>query len=254
MTEPLAGKVTVITGAAGAIGGAIAARFCEAGARVMMSDENDRALTTAHEQLKAGDRAAKFAHRLADRLGAANLVAATLDVFGRIDALVQIPRTTAPGPFDTLEASALGEALDQNVTASFLLSQAVAKQMIEQRETEEDFSGAILNISSVAARRTVPELLAFSVSCAALEQLTRSMAVGLAPHSIRVNAIALGAVMTERLRAAMREREDLRQEMLRVTPMGRIGEADEAAEAALFLASPQSGFVTGQVLTVDGGR
>ncbi|MEM7498271.1 MAG: SDR family oxidoreductase [Pseudomonadota bacterium] len=254
MPDQLGGKVAIVTGAAGAVGTAIAARFIEAGARVMMADEQDRALTTAHADLKAGDKAVKFAHSLSDRLGAANLVAATMDAFERVDILVQVPRATAHGAFAELEARGLSEALEENVTASFLLAQAVSKRMIELAEAEEDFGGAILNISSVAASRTVPELLAFSVSCAALEQLTRSMAVGLAPHRIRVNALALGAVMTERLRAAMKEREDLRAEMLRVTPMGRIGEAEEVAEAAHFLASPGAGFITGQVLTVDGGR
>ena len=119
---------------------------------------------------------------------------------------------------------------------------------------EQAFRGALVNISSIAAQRTVPELLAYSVSCAALDQLTRSFAAALAPQAIRVNAVALGAVMTRRLREALSERGELRDEMVSVTPLGRIGEAEEAAEAALFLASPAASFVTGQVLAVDGGR
>ena len=87
-----------------------------------------------------------------------------------------------------------------------------------------------------------------------LDQLTRSAAVCLAPQGIRVNAVALGAVMTANLRQALREREELRDEIAAVTPLGRIGEPEEAAEAALFLASPAAGFITGQIVAVDGGR
>jgi len=157
------------------------------------------------------------------------------------------------GLFD-LTAADFDAALSCNVRSTFLLTQLVAKRMIQQREADPEFAGALVNITSIAARRTVPGLLAYSVSTAALDQLTRSAAVCLAPHGIRVNAVALGAVMTATLRAALHEREELRDEIAAVTPLGRVGEAEEAAEAALFLASPAAGFITGQIVAVDGGR
>lgn len=255
MNDALSGRVAIVTGAGGAVGRAIARRLVEAGASVMLSDDNDQALGAAMELLRTDDgHVAKFAPKRQDKLGAANLLAATIDAFERVDILVNIPRITQPGAFAELDGPGLAEALNMNVVSSFMLAQAVTRRLLEQAETEEDFEGAILNVSSIAARRTVPELLAYSVSCAALDQLTRSMAAELAPHRIRVNGIALGAVMTERMRAALKEREDLRGELIRVTPLGRIGEAEEAAEAALFLVSGRASFVTGQILTVDGGR
>ncbi|MEL6197172.1 MAG: SDR family oxidoreductase [Pseudomonadota bacterium] len=254
MSALLAGKVAIVTGAAGAVGAAIARRLVEAGASVMLADEADQTLAAVEETIKAPEGAVhRFATTLEDKLGAANLVAATIDAFERVDILVNIPRVTQPGGFDALVGSALADALKLNVVSSFILARAVTRHFREQAE-QGDFEGAILNVSSIAARRTVPELLAYSVSCAALDQLTRSMAAELASERIRVNGIALGAVMTERMRAALKEREDLRGELIRVTPLGRIGEAEEAAEAALFLVSPQASFVTGQILTVDGGR
>ncbi|MEO0761241.1 MAG: SDR family oxidoreductase [Pseudomonadota bacterium] len=252
----LGGRVAIVTGAGGAIGGAIARRLAASGAHVMMADENEKALAAGLQALKAEDgHSAKFHIRAHDKLGAANLLAATIDAFDRIDILVNIPRATLPGAFAELAGADLAEALNLNVTASLLLAQAVARRMLEQAEDGDPAeAGAILNVSSIASRRTVPELLAYSVSCAALDQLTRSMAADLAPSRIRVNGIALGAVMTERLRQALKERDNLRGELLSVTPLGRIGEAEEAAEVAHFLVSPRASFMTGQIVTVDGGR
>ncbi|MBT8458831.1 MAG: SDR family oxidoreductase, partial [Boseongicola sp.] len=114
--------------------------------------------------------------------------------------------------------------------------------------------GSIINLSSIAARRTQPNLLAYSVSSAAVDQLTRSFAVALAPHRIRVNAIALGSVMSASLKGALAEHEEFREEILDSTPLNRIAAPSELAEVAQFLASNGSGFMTGQILTVDGGR
>ncbi len=259
MTGPLDGRTAIIAGAASGVGRAIARRFAGAGARLMLADTDDAGLDETAAEIGAGVEAppgniSYFAHAIDDKLGVTNLIAATIDQFERIDILVTGARVCPSGGLFDLTAQEFDAALSCNIHSAFLQTQLVAKRMIQQREADPDFSGALVNISSIAARRTVPGLLAYSVSCAALDQLTRSAAVCLAPQGIRVNAVALGAVMTANLREALHDREGLRDEMTAVTPLGRIGEAEEAADAALFLASPGAGFITGQIVAVDGGR
>ena len=259
LAQPLGGKTAIIAGAATGVGRAIARRFADAGARLMLTDTNDAGLDKIATEIQTGtdippESLACFAHAIEDKLGVTNLIAATIDNFERIDLLVTNTGICAPGGLFDLDASDFDAALSSNVSSVFLQTKLVARRMILQREADPEFTGAMVNISSVAAQRTRPQLLAYSVSCAALDQLTRSAATGLAPQGIRVNAVALGSIMTAGLRLALREREELRDEMVAVTPMGRIGEAEEAAEAALFLASPAASFITGQIVAVDGGR
>jgi 7-alpha-hydroxysteroid dehydrogenase len=147
--------------------------------------------------------------------------------------------------------------LKQNLLTAVKLSQMSAKRMIAQAEKdgrEEGPVGSIINISTLAARRTQPEFLAYSVAGAALDQATRSLAVALAPERIRVNGIAIASVMSASLQASLKDNPDWRGAITDGTPMGFIGSPSELANAAQFLASDGAGFVTGQILTVDGGR
>lgn len=251
----LSGKTVIITGAAAGVGFAAARQFLEAGARVMMADQDDKALDTAFEELAEDHSEVRhFPYEMQDRLSVANLIAATLDAFEGLDILVNDIRVSTPGSFRDLSPDEFDAVLTQNVRAVFLLCQQVSKRMVQHRGDNTDFMGSIVTISSIAAVRTVPELLSYSVSCAALDQLVRSMASCLAPDNIRVNAVALGSVMTGTLQEAMRERAELRDEIVQVTPLNRLGEPEEAAAATLFLASDKASFITGQVLAVDGGR
>ena len=154
------------------------------------------------------------------------------------------------------EDNSVEESLQQNLMTALRLSQAVSRRMIKQAKDAEDDApiGSIVNISSIAARRTHPELLAYSVSNAALDQMTRSLAVALAPKRIRVNAVAFGSVMSASLQGHIREDEDLRDAIVEGTPLQRIANPSEVSDAVQYLASDAAGFVTGQIITVDGGR
>jgi 7-alpha-hydroxysteroid dehydrogenase len=126
--------------------------------------------------------------------------------------------------------------------------------LAERQGRTEGTIGSIVNISSIAARRTRPDLLGYSLASAAIDQMTRSMAVALAPHRIRVNAVAFGSVMSASLRDRIKGQDALRDNILASTPLGRIAPPSELAEVAQFLASDAARFITGQIVTVDGGR
>ncbi|MBL1435909.1 MAG: SDR family oxidoreductase [Rhodobacteraceae bacterium] len=250
MTENISGKSVVVTGAANGVGLAIARLFVSNGANVLLADMDENKLEAEVEALEGREgRAASFAGDLREKLTVNNLMAATIDAFDRVDILVNASRQVLPSdPLKPADDS-FETMMHQNATVNLRMCQAVAKRMIAQKE-----GGAIVNLSSIAAQDCVPESVGYSVASAALDQITRSLAVAYAPYNIRVNAVALGSIMSGSLQALVSEDEDLRDEVIAATPIGRIGEAGEAAQAALFLASPCASFITGQILAVDGGR
>lgn len=255
MSFSIEGKTAIVTGAANGVGLAIARHFVDKGANVMLADMDERAL---HHECGAVDDDGNiryFVGDLRERLTMANLLSATLDAYDNVDILINSSRQMLPSDPLDLEDDSLDHLLSQNLMTSFRMSQMVAKRMIKQAEGREDGQiGAIVNLSSIAARRTHPELLGYSVSCAALDQMTRSMAVALAPQRIRVNAVAFGSVMSTSLKDTLKEHRDYRADIEDHTPLGRIASPRELAEAVQFLSCDGAGFVTGQIMTVDGGR
>lgn len=268
MSFSISGKTAIVTGAANGVGLAIARHFAEQGANVVCADMDEAKLIEEFgENPEAGqdDSSSEdgrniriFSGDLRKKLTIKNLISATIDAFDRVDILVNASRQMRTS--DPLDASddTVETLLDQNLMTSLRLSQHVAKRMIQQAEAEaegqESSFGAIVNLSSIAATRTQPGLIAYSIAAAALEQATRSLAVALAPHRIRVNAISFGSVMSQSLQDALRENSSMRSMIIEGTPLGRIAGANEVAETARFLSSDGSGFMTGQILTVDGGR
>lgn len=259
MSFAIQGKTAIVTGAANGIGLAIARHFVERGANVMFADvDEERLAAELGEAAKEEGSVRYFGGDLREKLTIANLLSATIDAFDRVDILVNASRQMAVSDPLVAEADAVEELLQQNLLTALRLSQAVAKRMMLQAEragtATEGSAGAIVNLSAIAATRTNAELLGYSVSCAAIDQMTRSLAVALAPRRIRVNAVAFGSVLSASLQARLKDDPDFRADIREHTPMARIAAAGELAEAVQFLASDASGFMTGQILTVDGGR
>lgn len=256
MSFSIAGKTAIVTGAANGIGLAIGRQFAEKGANVMFADIDEARLVDELGEHVEDSNVRYFAGDLRERLTLANLISATIDAFDQVDVLVNGARQVIPSdPLDPDDDSVLA-LLNQNLMPALRLSQMVAKRMVKQANGREDSAsaGSIINLSSIAARRTHPDLMAYSVSTAALDQMTRSLAVALAPQRIRVNAVAIGSVMSASLKSTLKDNREYRQDIEDHTPLSRIAAPTELADAAQFLASDAAGFMTGQILTLDGGR
>lgn len=256
MSFSISGKTAIVTGAANGVGLAIGRHFTKMGANVVFADMDEKALV--HEIGEDADKEENirvFAGDLRKKLTIANLLSATIDAFERVDILVNASRQVMEtDPLDP-DDNSVEELLQQNAMTALRVSQAVARRMIKQADGAEGQPiGSIVNLSSIAARRTHPDLLAYSVSSAASDQMTRSLAVALAPHGIRVNAVAFGSVMSASLKGSLKDHDDVREAIVDSTPLHRIASPGEVSDAVQYLASDASAFVTGQIITVDGGR
>ncbi|HEY8605585.1 MAG TPA: SDR family oxidoreductase [Noviherbaspirillum sp.] len=246
----LGGKVAVITGSSRGIGRAIAERMAEQGAKVVISsrkfgpcEEVANALNAKH----GAGTAIAVAASISSKTDLQNLIQETMQAFGRIDILVcNAASNPYYGPMAGIEDDQFRKILENNVIANHWLIQMVAPQMIERRD------GAIIIVSSIGGLRGSPVIGAYNVSKAADFQLARNLAVEFGPHNVRVNCIAPGLIRTDFARALW-ENPDTLQRATSTTPLRRIGEPDEIAGTAVYLASKAGSFITGQAVVVDGG-
>ncbi|MFL5172446.1 MAG: SDR family NAD(P)-dependent oxidoreductase [Microvirga sp.] len=240
-------KVAVVTGAAQGIGLAIAERFAREGAKVAIGDINVAKGEVAAAKLGGG---ALFQQAdVGYRDQAEGLIARAVAAFGRLDILVNNAGITHNADFLDLAEEDYDRVLRTNLKSVFLCGQAAARRMVAQGG-----GGTIINMASVNARLAIPNQVPYGASKGAINQLTRVMAVGLAPHRIRVNAIGPGTIMTDLARDSVLRNETATRMVMSRTPIGRFGEPGEVASVALFLASDDASYITGQTIYPDGGR
>ena len=246
----LSGKVAVITGSSRGIGRAIALRMAEQGAHVVVSSRKAEACAEVVAEIEAAHgagRAIAVPANISSKEELRALVDGAQQAFGRIDILVcNAASNPYYGPMSGIADEQFRKILDNNVLANHWLIQMVAPQMIARRD------GAIVIVSSIGGLRGSPVIGAYNVSKAADMQLARNLAVEFGPHNVRVNCIAPGLIKTDFARALWDNPETLQRSTAN-TPLRRIGEPDEIAGAAVFLASRAGSFVTGQSIVVDGG-
>ena len=257
MINSFKNKTAIVTGASNGIGMEIGKKFLKAGANVVFSDYAKFDLESLISGISSNTgNAHSFYGNMQDELAVNNLIATTINKFERVDILVNANRTIIPiNPLDEKEG-VLEKSLSHNVIATLNVSQLFAKSIIKQTKNRKnsEIVGSIINLTSIAANQTIPEMMPYSVSCAALNQMTRSLAVALAKEGIRVNAISLGSIMSSSLRMNLHSNPELQDSIIDATPLGYIAEPEEVADLALFLSSESARFLTGQVITIDGGR
>ena len=253
-------RVVIITGGAKGIGAACARRFARDGARVIVADVDEEAGPLTADEIQARGGKARFVScDVSDRLDVKNMLTATLNTFDRVDVLINNAGAAMKGDILTLDPEDWDRALQVNLYGAYYCARLAAKQMVKQieeaadRVSEADRNYCIINMSSVNAVVSIPDQLAYSASKGALNQFTKSMALALAPHGIRVNAVGPGSISTDVLKAVIEDRK-ARKRVLSRTPMGRIGDPDEVAGVAAFLASRDASYMTGECVYVDGGR
>ena len=238
-------QVAIVTGASRGIGRCIALALAAQGARLVVSARNEDALAKLTDEIKAaGGEAVAVAGDVAKSDDADRLVTAATEKFGRLDILVNNAGITRDGLLLRMKDEDWDAVLDTNLKGAFACTRAAAKVMSKQRY------GRIINISSVVGEMGNPGQANYCASKAGLIGLTKSNALELARRNVTVNAITPGFIVTDMTdELSEKQKEELNSQI----PLGRLGEADDVAQAVLFLASSQAGYITGQVLGVNGG-
>ncbi len=246
----LDGRVALITGGANGIGKACAQRFVAEGAQVVIADVAREAGEAAARELGANARF--VACDVGSKAEVDAMVAATVAAFGALDVLVNNAAVIKAADFLDISEADFDAVLRVNLKGAFLVAQAAARQMVAQANAGRK-PGAVVNMSSVNAVFAIANQVPYTLSKGALNQLTKVMALALAPHGIRANAIGPGSIMTDILKVVMND-EAAKARILSRTPLGRIGEPSEIAAIAAFLASDDASYITGQTVYADGGR
>jgi NAD(P)-dependent dehydrogenase (short-subunit alcohol dehydrogenase family) len=245
----LTGKVVIITGAARGIGRACAERFAREGAKVVVADvDQARGQETAAAISVGGSETLFVACDVGDSVQVSGLISASVEAFGALDVLVNSAGILHNSDFLDVTEEDFDQVLRVNLKGPLLVGQAVARQLIDQGR-----GGAIVNLSSVGAVLAAPFQAAYNVSKGGVAQLTRVMALSLAPHGIRVNAVGPGTIGTDMTNDLL-EDVALRRQILSRTPLGRVGDPAEVAAVVVFLASEEASYITGQTVYCDGGR
>jgi len=243
----LDGKVAIVTGSGQGIGRACAIAFAEAGADVVVSARTAADVEAVAAEIEAlGRRALAVPADVLDDAALVALVDRAAAELGRLDIVVNNAGGTAPRAAMDTSAGFMERAFRFNAVQPFLLAKAAAQVMVDTAG-----SGAILNISSRSSQQVVPGFTAYGTAKAALNKITTSLAVEWAPR-VRVNALSVGAVATQALEVVMTD-DGMRTALETGTPMGRAGDPEDIAAAALWLCSPAGAWVTGKIVEVDGG-
>ena len=249
MSQRLTGKVAVVTGASKGIGAAIALHLAAEGAAVVVNYATSKggAERVVNEVVRKGGRAVAVQADVSRQADVHRLFAEAKKAFGRLDILVNNAGIYEFAPLEDVTAAHFHKQFDLNVLGLILATQEAVKHFGPD-------GGTIVNISSVAATSAPPNTSVYSATKAAVDAVTRSLAKELGPRNIRVNAINPGMVETEGVHAAGLSESDFRKQIEAQTPLGRIGQPQDIAPAAVFLASSDAAWITGETLTISGGN